>query len=152
MLVIYKTLADLKTGSIFKIIHNSVDELFVLTNKYIINEESPHHKICECVSLKDGDTRRFLDTIRVSSPRLVRLNTGRWKKVYLSLPLSDSTREAYCCSECNLTFDSDTNYCPNCGANMNNEMERIINALKDTKDMLEMAENYNKVFGYHITN
>ena len=46
---------------------------------------------------------------------------GRWRKIYLPLPLSDSAKKAYRCSECNLTYDVDTHYCPNCGADMRGE-------------------------------
>ncbi|MBO7734363.1 MAG: hypothetical protein J6S67_17495 [Methanobrevibacter sp.] len=110
-----------------------------------------NYDLIECVSLRDGRTRRFLDNTSITECEVKeRPNTGRWKKVYLPLPLSDSTREAYRCSECSLTFDSDTNYCPNCGADMNKELERIINNLKDTKDRYE-RQNYNNVFGYHIS-
>lgn len=30
----------------------------------------------------------------------------------------DSEKIAYTCSECNTTWDANTNYCPNCGAKM----------------------------------
>ena len=41
---------------------------------------------------------------------------GKWDEEELSLPLSDSTRTAYRCSNCTLHFDSPTKYCPNCGS------------------------------------
>ena len=38
-------------------------------------------------------------------------------------PLSDAVKEIYKCSECNQHFDAQTNYCPNCGAEMNRRAE-----------------------------
>lgn len=55
----------LKPGTIFKIANRAKDDIFVLTNKYVIDEEAPYRKIRECVSLADGETKRLCETISV---------------------------------------------------------------------------------------
>jgi rubrerythrin len=41
---------------------------------------------------------------------------GRWeKRVFV---IFDSEKIGYRCSECNTTWDTETPYCPNCGAKM----------------------------------
>lgn len=65
MMKIYKTLADLKPGTLFKAVHFSKNEIYVLTNRYIIDDEKPWRKIRICVSLRDGETSRFLETLPV---------------------------------------------------------------------------------------
>lgn len=39
---------------------------------------------------------------------------GRWVK----RQFADDCTTAYRCSECHTTWDANTNYCPNCGADM----------------------------------
>ena len=51
---------------------------------------------------------------------------GHWEQIYIPLPLSDSGKDCYCCSECLTHWDYPSNYCPNCGAKM-------ISASKDVK-------------------
>ena len=41
---------------------------------------------------------------------------GRWIKRQFA---DEPTAFGYRCSECHLTYEVDTNYCPNCGAKMN---------------------------------
>ena len=44
------------------------------------------------------------------------ITTGEWeKRVFI---IFDSEKLGYRCSECNTTWDTSTNYCPNCGAKM----------------------------------
>ena len=43
---------------------------------------------------------------------------GQWVQIYIPLPLSDSGKDCYCCSECRTHWDCTFNYCPNCGAKM----------------------------------
>lgn len=41
---------------------------------------------------------------------------GRWeKRVFI---IFDSEKVGFRCSECNTTWDTETHYCPNCGAKM----------------------------------
>ena len=52
----------------------------------------------------------------------VEVKHGRWEK--RSFIVFDSEIEGgYRCSECNTTWDTRTNYCPNCGAKMIFEKE-----------------------------
>lgn len=44
---------------------------------------------------------------------------GKWEK--RSWIIFDSEKIGFHCSECNTTWDSQTKYCPNCGAKMNLE-------------------------------
>lgn len=46
---------------------------------------------------------------------LVGVVHGRWIKRQFA---DEPTAFGYRCSECHLTYDFDTNYCPNCGADM----------------------------------
>ena len=41
---------------------------------------------------------------------------GEWEK--RTFIIFDSEKVGYRCSECNTTWDANTNYCPNCGARM----------------------------------
>lgn len=41
---------------------------------------------------------------------------GRWEK--REAVVFDDELVGYRCSECNTTWDAETNYCPNCGADM----------------------------------
>lgn len=48
-------------------------------------------------------------------------SVGRWeKRVFV---IFDSEKIGYRCSECNTTWDTETPYCPNCGAKMRKEDE-----------------------------
>jgi rRNA maturation endonuclease Nob1 len=46
---------------------------------------------------------------------MVEVVHGRWIKRQFA---DEPTAFGYRCSECHLTYDFDTNYCPNCGADM----------------------------------
>ena len=41
---------------------------------------------------------------------------GEWEK--RTFIIFDSEKVGYHCSECNTTWDTETNFCPNCGARM----------------------------------
>ena len=43
-------------------------------------------------------------------------SVGEWEK--RTFIIFDSEKVGYRCSECNTTWDANTNYCPNCGAKM----------------------------------
>lgn len=50
---------------------------------------------------------------------VVEVKQGKWeKKTFI---IFDSEKVGYKCSECNTTWDTSTNYCPNCGAKMDGE-------------------------------
>ena len=68
-------------------------------------------------------TAKTDDTCRASSIALALYNAGyrkqsegEWEK--RTFIIFDSEKVGYRCSECNTTWDANTNYCPNCGANM----------------------------------
>ena len=44
---------------------------------------------------------------------------GEWEK--RTFIVFDSEKVGFRCSECNTTWDTQTNYCPNCGAKMKGE-------------------------------
>lgn len=46
---------------------------------------------------------------------VVEVVRGRWIKRQFA---DEPTAFGYSCSECHLTYEVDTNYCPNCGAKM----------------------------------
>lgn len=43
---------------------------------------------------------------------------GHWIHEVWAAPLSDSTMDVYKCSECELHYQNNYNFCPNCGADM----------------------------------
>ena len=43
---------------------------------------------------------------------------GYWIKEVWVAPLSDSTMNVYQCSKCGLHYQCESNFCPNCGADM----------------------------------
>jgi len=45
---------------------------------------------------------------------------GRWIYRQLPMPLSDGSKECVECSVCHTHWDGEMNYCPNCGARMEN--------------------------------
>lgn len=49
---------------------------------------------------------------------------GHWNHEVWEAPLSDSTMNVYECSECGLHYQTESNFCPNCGANMRASMKR----------------------------
>lgn len=52
---------------------------------------------------------------------VVEVKHGKWeKKTFI---IFDSEKVGYHCSECNTTWDVNTNYCPNCGAKMDGGAE-----------------------------
>lgn len=44
---------------------------------------------------------------------------GEWEK--RTFIIFDSEKVGYTCSECNTTWDTETKFCPNCGARMKGE-------------------------------
>lgn len=55
----------------------------------------------------------------------VEVNRGKWET--RNFIIFDSEKVGYRCTECNTTWDTETNYCPNCGADMRKEGARIDN-------------------------
>ena len=47
--------------------------------------------------------------------------TGVWLREQIALPLSDGSKECFRCSSCLTHWDTKSNYCPYCGANMREE-------------------------------
>ena len=48
--------------------------------------------------------------------RVFQQSEGEWKK--RTFIIFDSEKVGYNCSECNTTWDTETKFCPNCGAKM----------------------------------
>ena len=46
---------------------------------------------------------------------------GEWQYEKMVMPLSNHTKDSYRCSVCHTHWDCETNYCPNCGARMENK-------------------------------
>lgn len=55
------------------------------------------------------------------SADVVEVVHGEWEK--RTFIIFDSEKVGYRCSECNTTWDTQTPYCPNCGAKMDGERE-----------------------------
>lgn len=48
---------------------------------------------------------------------VVEVKRGKWEKRTF-IVFDNEIKDSYHCSECNTTWDTATNYCPNCGAKM----------------------------------
>jgi hypothetical protein len=57
-----------------------------------------------------------------ASKDLVEVKQGYWEKKSFNIFDSEITL-GYNCSECNTTWDTNTNYCPNCGAKMDGDRQ-----------------------------
>ena len=51
-------------------------------------------------------------------PKFFQRPKGEWNEFIMPLPLSDAYKVSAICSECNTTWDCETNFCPYCGADM----------------------------------
>ena len=93
---------------------------------------------------------------------VVEVVRGRWIKRQFA---DEPTAFGYRCSECHLTYELDTNYCPNCGARMDGatdtnvggkltNLERIKSmSVNELSELLESTSNdlAIKLFGSYIT-
>ena len=72
----------------------------------------------ECSMQAEGFCRveRWIDIAPTIEAEPIR--HGRWIYEQLPLPLSDGSKECVRCSVCNTHWDNESNYCPNCGAKM----------------------------------
>ena len=57
----------------------------------------------------------------VSAADVVEVVRGRWIKRQFA---DEPTAFGYRCSECHLTYEVDTNYCPNCGAKVDERSKK----------------------------
>ena len=56
-----------------------------------------------------------------SLPSVSAERVGEWQYEKMVMPLSNHTKDSYRCSVCHTHWDCETNYCPNCGARMENK-------------------------------
>ena len=64
-----------------------------------------------------GEIRGMLKNERIApTADVVEVKHGEWEK--RTFIIFDSEKVGYRCSECHTTWDTETNYCPNCGAKM----------------------------------
>ena len=59
----------------------------------------------------------------IVSPDTIVVKHGRWIKTQLPLPLSDSSKDCVECSVCHTHWETGNNYCPYCGAKMDEVTE-----------------------------
>lgn len=73
------------------------------------------------------DSKEYKDTVialRMAIDMLKQESkTGYWEREIISLPLSDSSKGCYKCSNCNTHWEYAFKHCPNCGAKMKSEEE-----------------------------
>ena len=55
------------------------------------------------------------------APSVSAERVGEWQYEKMVMPLSNHTKDSYRCSVCHTHWDCETNYCPNCGARMENK-------------------------------
>ena len=67
----------------------------------------------ECSCIADCDECR---ATKLYEAGYRKQSDGEWEK--RTFVIFDSEKVGYRCSECNTTWDTPTNYCPNCGAKM----------------------------------
>lgn len=80
-----------------------------------IEREALKDKFSELLPI--GHTiRSIIDEIPTAD--VVEVRHGRWVKRQFA---DEPTVFGFRCSECHLTFDVNSNYCPNCGADMRGE-------------------------------
>ena len=69
---------------------------------------------CEFINEENCEPSIIADALYNAGYR--KQSEGRWeKRVFI---IFDSEKVGYHCSECNTTWDTETNFCPNCGARM----------------------------------
>lgn len=80
-----------------------------------------HYNVCGLYYHIDEET--FMTTEECSHFKnkadFVEVKHGRWET--RSFIVFDSEKVGYRCSECKTTWDTETNYCPYCGADMRKE-------------------------------
>ena len=59
--------------------------------------------------------------IRIYNAGYHKQREGKWEK--RTFIIFDSEKVGYNCSECNTTWDTETKFCPNCGAKMKGDSE-----------------------------
>ena len=74
-------------------------------------------RLCDCGDITIGEYFDLVEKWEDAEPT----KHGRWIYVQLPLPLSDGSKECVRCSVCGTHWDNESNYCPNCGADMRKE-------------------------------
>ena len=65
----------------------------------------------------DGKGNIYYEVDHAPTADVVEVKRGKWEKRTF-IVFDNEIKDSYHCSECNTTWDTATNYCPNCGANM----------------------------------
>ena len=75
----------------------------------------------ECVSADSAEIPKHdRDIIIEELAKRKAGRVGKWEYEKMVMPLSNHTKDSYRCSVCHTHWDCETNYCPNCGARMEN--------------------------------
>ena len=74
----------------------------------------------QCSACWVNDVLELLEGDSVDAVEVVH---GRWEK--RKAIVFDDEMVGYRCSNCNTTWDAETNYCPNCGAKMDGERKEM---------------------------
>lgn len=71
----------------------------------------------------EDDKQKLFDSIVDQQPTVdaVPVRHGKWKHEIRNTIDSLHTYQQYRCSECGMTYITNTKYCPNCGAKMEGE-------------------------------
>jgi rubrerythrin len=69
-----------------------------------------------------GQDKNFIKAVEqvledIPTADVVEVKHGRWEKRTF-IVFDNEIKDSYHCTECNTTWDTETNYCPNCGAKM----------------------------------
>ena len=77
-----------------------------------------HYEVCETHE-RVNRIKANLCGLFKNKPDFVEVKRGRWET--RNFIIFDSEKVGYRCSECKTTWDTEMNYCPNCGADMRKE-------------------------------
>ena len=80
-------------------------------------ETCRHHSNSGCNTYCDHGEEYSPNLSKIPTADVVEVKRGKWEKRTF-IVFDNEIKDSYHCSECNTTWDTATNYCPNCGAKM----------------------------------
>lgn len=83
-----------------------------------IDKKTAMEKVIEALNpsaIKAIQAKTAIEKIPIAD--VVEVKHGKWEKRTF-IVFDNEIKDGYNCSECNTTWDTDTKYCPNCGAIM----------------------------------
>ena len=89
-----------------------------LSRDVISSWDRDTHKTIEASRIHRQEHHHLMSIIeKQPTADVVEVKRGKWEKRTF-IVFDNEIKDSYHCSECNTTWDTATNYCPNCGAKM----------------------------------